>query len=359
MRNNLSPHADPWYKRGVKSLLRHPRELLIHSLQTAVAFLLAPLLTLAQTATNSPSITCLEPVFDFGRRNNTEDVYHNFLLENKGNAPLAISEVRSGCGCTRAELDRNTIPPGESATLFTQLTLRTIVGPKRTSIYLHTNDPSNLIFQCELTGTSFAELDLTPPDIRFGVPVGATNLSAALCIRNNTDTPLNLLGMVMNAPFCSVQLATNVPGKQYTLTSTLLATSVTASTSGTIILLTDHPKFARIEIPVTALLIRDLSAYPPELVLQGGPGDRPAETRYIVLQSSSNKFFKVRHVEAIPPRIPVALQSQRPGWARLKVGPMRPNEDLNGTVIRVQTDYPRQPTVDIRIRVAPPEPTQP
>jgi len=355
VRISLSPHAGPWYKSTVKLLLRHPLGLLIPSLQTAVALLLTPLPTLAQKASNSPSITCLEPVFDFGHRNNTEDLYHNFLLENKGNVPLAISQVRSGCGCTRAELDRSTIPPGESATLFTQLTLKTITGAKRTSIYLHTNDPSNLIFQCELTGTAFAELELTPPEIRFAVPLDATNLTATLCIRNNTDTPLNPVGMEINAPFCSVQLATNVPGKQYTITASVLSNAVTASISGTIILRTDHPKFARIEIPVTALLIRDLSAFPPELVLQEAPhGDRPPETRYIVLQTSSNQPFRVLRVEAIPPRIPVALQSQRPGWARLKVGPMRPNEGLNGTVIRVQTDFPRQPTVDIRVRVAPP-----
>jgi hypothetical protein len=327
---------------------------MILSLRATWILVLVTLLNGAHASTNSPSLTCANPVFEFGRHNNTGDVLHNFLLENKGQTSLVISQVRSGCGCTRAELDRSIIPPGESATLSTRLSLRGIVGSKRTSIYLHTNDPLNPIFQCQLTGMAVTELDLSPSSLHFDIPLDGTNQPVRLTIRNNTDTPLHPVSLDVNVAFFRVQLETNIPGNQYTLTATLLTTAVTASVSGTIILRTDHPQYSRIEIPISASLIRDLNANPAELVLREIPPDRPTENRYIILQASSNQTFKVLKVEAIPPTLPVLVHSEKPAWVRIKAGPLRPSQEMNGTVIRIHTDYPRQPIVDIPVKVVKP-----
>ncbi|MEI6562885.1 MAG: DUF1573 domain-containing protein [bacterium] len=322
--------------------------------RTALILVLATLLTQCHAATNNAALWCENPVFDFGTRINTEDLKHAFILDNRGQAPLVVSQVRSGCGCTQATMDRSTIPPGESATLSTRLTLRGVVGAKRTSIYLHTSDPLNSIYQLQLTGTALAELDLVPTALHFVVPMDPTNLTVSLVIRNNTVTPLHPLTLETNAPFCRIQLETNVPGRQYTLSASLLSTALTTAFSGMVVIRTDHPTYPRIEIPVSASLIRNLSPYPTELVLREIPAGRPQENRYIILQSSSNQAFKVLGVEAIPPTLPVSLHSQKPCWARIKVGPMRPTDSMNGTVIRICTDFPRQPTVDIPVKVVRP-----
>jgi hypothetical protein len=50
-------------------------------------------------------------------------VDHTFVLKNAGTSDLLITAIRPACGCTAANLTRQTIPPGESAELSTRLTL--------------------------------------------------------------------------------------------------------------------------------------------------------------------------------------------------------------------------------------------
>jgi len=50
---------------------------------------------------------------DFGRIYERWDVTHVFVVENSGDADLAISNLATSCGCTTAELSSSVIPPGE------------------------------------------------------------------------------------------------------------------------------------------------------------------------------------------------------------------------------------------------------
>lgn len=42
---------------------------------------------------------------------------HDYLITNKGDAPLIISDYKVGCACTKAILPENAIEPGESFAL--------------------------------------------------------------------------------------------------------------------------------------------------------------------------------------------------------------------------------------------------
>ena len=120
-------------------------------------------ITPGQTNMSRSHIVCDAPLFDFGTKSNSVEVDHEFLIRNAGNMPLVIAQVRSGCGCTQATLTQNTIPPGSNAVLSARLTLKGIVGPKRTHIYLHTNDPANPVFQFQLSGSAVVGSSVTPP----------------------------------------------------------------------------------------------------------------------------------------------------------------------------------------------------
>ena len=60
----------------------------------------------------APRIVCEEPIFDFGDKNNSESVEHNYVIRNTGNVSLEIQDVRASCGCTAVKPSQNTIPPG-------------------------------------------------------------------------------------------------------------------------------------------------------------------------------------------------------------------------------------------------------
>ena len=301
--------------------------------------------------TGRPAIHCDEPVYDYGARSNTEDVRHTFVLRNDGDTPLVISQVRSGCGCTLAELDRYTIPPGETANLSARLSLKGYSGPKHSSLYLHSNDPSNAVFLCRFTGTAEAELELTPTGFLFNVSPESSNLTASITLLNRTPQALHITGVDRPSSCQAITVVTNEPGKRYTLTAT--SESPAGSVQNTLSLYTDHPRYPRLDIPFKLAVLRDLNVYPEVLEVKATAPEALLDSRFIIIQSRDNKPFTVTQYEVVPPCVPLSLHTVKPFWVRLKVGPARFAEAMTGVVVRVHTDMPRQPLIEVPIRVMP------
>ncbi len=78
---------------------------------------LVVLLTAAQGVAAGPVLTLSEKLFDFGYVPQNSKVAHVFWLHNTGDQDLKITKVTPGCGCTQAPLDKQLVPPGDSARL--------------------------------------------------------------------------------------------------------------------------------------------------------------------------------------------------------------------------------------------------
>ena len=50
--------------------------------------------------------------YDFGDIDEGETVSHNFYLTNKGQKPLIIKNVETGCNCTKVVYDKKPLAPG-------------------------------------------------------------------------------------------------------------------------------------------------------------------------------------------------------------------------------------------------------
>ena len=81
-----------------------------------IAFLWLSLLLAAPTVAES-ILTLSEKSFDFGYVPQNSKVSHVFWLRNAGDQDLKITKIIPGCGCTQAPLDKNLVPPGDSARL--------------------------------------------------------------------------------------------------------------------------------------------------------------------------------------------------------------------------------------------------
>lgn len=55
----------------------------------------------------------MEEEHDFGKIEQGIPISHTFKFENKGDAPLIISNVKTSCGCTASEYSKEEILPGE------------------------------------------------------------------------------------------------------------------------------------------------------------------------------------------------------------------------------------------------------
>src|SRR5512135_3339927 len=67
----------------------------------------------------------------------------SYTVRNSGNAPLKINKVYTSCDCTKASVDREVIPPGETAQLKVTMdpALLNLYGKIRRDIIVETNDP--------------------------------------------------------------------------------------------------------------------------------------------------------------------------------------------------------------------------
>ncbi|MCS6917099.1 MAG: DUF1573 domain-containing protein [Chitinophagales bacterium] len=62
-----------------------------------------------------PEMSFKNRSFDFGALTEGEEVTHDFWFTNTGRAPLIISEVQSGCGCTTPVWPKGAVKVGDSA----------------------------------------------------------------------------------------------------------------------------------------------------------------------------------------------------------------------------------------------------
>lgn len=102
-------------------------------------------------ANSSPKIACDAPELDFGNKSQTNVVRHAFVIKNEGQTPLTISRIHACCGAG-TRLATNSVPPQTNTVLELTLSLSGRSGPMHKSLYIHSNDPVNPIFQLKIKG---------------------------------------------------------------------------------------------------------------------------------------------------------------------------------------------------------------
>jgi len=97
-------------------------------------------LVLAGLVSAQSALQIKKPIFDFGYVPQNSTVSHIFWLYSTGNAPLKIEEVRPGCGCTKAPLEKDIVPVGDSAQLEILYSSRLYEGPQTKRPAIETNE---------------------------------------------------------------------------------------------------------------------------------------------------------------------------------------------------------------------------
>ena len=66
---------------------------------------------------NMAAFKWVETTHDFGKIPQGKPVTNEFKFTNVGKAPLVLSQVQAGCGCTTPEWSKDPIPPGKTGTI--------------------------------------------------------------------------------------------------------------------------------------------------------------------------------------------------------------------------------------------------
>lgn len=116
----------------------------------------------------TPRIVCPEPVFNFGERDNSGMVEHEFRIRNEGTLSLEILNVHASCGCTAVRPSQNVIAPGGEAVIHAKLDLRGRTGYQQKTISVQSNDPQTPTLMLQMVGTAVQGLRVQPSLLFFG-----------------------------------------------------------------------------------------------------------------------------------------------------------------------------------------------
>jgi uncharacterized protein DUF1573 len=122
----------------------------------------------------APVIVLESPSYDFGKAANDVPLIHDFVIRNRGDSELDITNVTSSCSaCLQAGMDRTAIPPGESGVLHVRLDLRLVgEGPLSREVLVDCNDPKVGTVTVEMTGVVVPYYDISPHEIGIDLSQG-------------------------------------------------------------------------------------------------------------------------------------------------------------------------------------------
>jgi hypothetical protein len=138
-----------------------------------------------------------------------------FHFKNTGDQPVDITEVKTSCNCTTAQLARTHYAPGESGDLHAAMSVVGVMGDDVKRITVQTNDgapPQKLTFHVHVV-----TLAVVAPQALFWAK-GYETGSAEVRIRfPEPNEPAQSVKVIANADRLQTTLQTIEPGRKYEL----------------------------------------------------------------------------------------------------------------------------------------------
>ena len=185
------------------------------------AFVIAVLLGVIQAspvlaaAAKAPKIVFKEDFWNFGRAKAGEDLIHEFVFKNEGDAPLNLSSVETSCGCTAALVSEKTVKPGKSGRIKVTFGTRGYSGEVVRYVYVESDDPNQPRIQLKVAATIDVQpqprIDLDRYSFDGGLLVEGEDLTAPVLIRNKGELELKVECSLPGATFWAGGKAVTFP----------------------------------------------------------------------------------------------------------------------------------------------------
>lgn len=113
-------------------------------------------------------------------------------LKNVGNSELKIADVRPGCGCTAAPIDKNLLAPGEVGKISITLDVSQRSGPVDKIVTITSNDSTAPSRVLHLKADVRRAITCTPMQYMLvtNATKGVETASSPMTIKNTSDAPI-------------------------------------------------------------------------------------------------------------------------------------------------------------------------
>jgi Protein of unknown function (DUF1573) len=326
-----------------------------------------------RAASAAPAVSCAEPVLDFGERNIELPVDHVFVLENKGDADLVISEVRPGCpSCTVAKADPPVVPPGGTSKVAVRLQLGGFRGAITKQLYVFSNDPVTPRLQLTLRGIAATEIVLTPETLSFpSIPVGGS-VTGTVQIACATTNRMVVTHLVPGDSFVSASVKPVEEGRKYEISVVVRGNPPPGQASkpggmaqvleSHVVIHLDHPTQKALPLTLRGFLREKVQVAPNLVPL--ALNSNPATVRHLTVSFEPRPDFRITAVEWPEGTVEFAWTPMGEGRGRLSLSKFTVKPEFHGKTVLIRTNMPGKEELRVPIHVfqnptPPPKPAPP
>ncbi len=183
-----------------------------------------------------PELVWEKAVQSFHRSPSDGHLETKFAFRNAGKTPVTVRKVQTSCGCTSANLVKNTYAPGEQGEISVKFTFGDRKGPHRKIISVTTDEkpePTELSLQVWI----HEPLTIAPALVFW--KTGETNAAKSVQLNSESGTPVHVKSVTSSNPRIAAKLEPIKAGEQYAISVTPADT--TRKESAEITVETDFP----------------------------------------------------------------------------------------------------------------------
>ncbi len=298
-----------------------------------------------------PRVHSDEPVFDFGRVDNTQKVEHDFVVKNTGDAPLELGKIKTSCGCTVAKLTKTTLQPGEETSIHATLSLKGKEGTKTTVVTVPSNDPQTPNYQLKFTGIAVASIRVKPYSLNYGQVDGDSQVEDRFLTVQavDKDVTFKITNTECSSPYFETSVEEVLPGKSYKITVKNVKPLKEGPITGRIRISTDDPARPQFNVSVYGSVVGDIVVVPSRISVHYNEDPGRKTSQYIRVAAGKVKEFEITEVISPLDEVQVEFSPRKAKFSEylIKLTNMPANGVLDGKELIIKTNIPGKPEIRV------------
>ena len=122
----------------------------------------------------------------------------HFKYENTGDKPVKFKSVKTSCGCTAAQTQKEEVPVGEKGEITATFNIGERTGTQVKTVTVETDDPANVTTVLTLKAVIPQQLEITPTFVFWGQ--GEAPKPKTIVVRAAKDFPVKHLKVTSSSP---------------------------------------------------------------------------------------------------------------------------------------------------------------
>jgi hypothetical protein len=122
----------------------------------------------------------------------------HFKYQNTGDKPVKFKSVKTSCGCTAAQTQKEEVPAGEKGEITATFNIGERTGTQVKTVTVETDDPANVTTVLTLKAVIPQQLEITPTFVFWGQ--GEEPKPKTIVVRAAKDFPVKHLKVTSSSP---------------------------------------------------------------------------------------------------------------------------------------------------------------